>query len=123
MNATKSSILEYIKREYGDEPEFLWAKTPTYAVLRHDSNKKWYAAIIDVPRQKLGLVGADPVDILLIKCDPLLIGSLLQSPGYLPAYHMNKTNWVSILLDGSVPMEDAVNLLNLSYDLTKKKRK
>ena len=42
------------------------------------------------------------VDLLNVKCDPVLIGSLLLKDGFFPAYHMSKDNWVSILLDDRV---------------------
>ena len=32
---------------------------------------------------------------------------------------MNKSNWVTLLLDGSLPEEEIIRLLELSYDLTK----
>lgn len=32
---------------------------------------------------------------------------------------MNKENWISILLDGSVPEDVIKNLINMSYDLTR----
>ena len=32
---------------------------------------------------------------------------------------MNKSNWVNLLLDGSLPEEEIIRLLELSYDLTK----
>ena len=35
------------------------------------------------------------------------------------AYHMNKSNWVTLLLDGSLPEEEIIRLLELSHDLTK----
>ena len=31
---------------------------------------------------------------------------------------MNKSNWVTLLLDGSLPEEEIIRLLELSYDLT-----
>ena len=70
-----------------------------------------------VARQRLGLAGEGALDVLNVKCDPILIGSLRAEPGFLPAYHMNKTTWVSILLDGSVPDERISFLLGLSYGL------
>ena len=51
------------------------------------------------------------------KCDPVLSGSLRQGGGFLPAYHMNKANWITVLLDGTVSMEDLGPLLDMSYDL------
>ena len=58
-------------------------------------------------------------DIINVKCDAYLISSLCQNQGFLPAYHMNKTSWLSILLDGSVSCEEILKLIDLSYELTK----
>ena len=63
------------------------------------------------------------MDILDIKCGPLLVGSLLLSPGFLPGYHMNKKHWITVLLDGTVPKAEVFGLLDMSYDLTKPKMK
>lgn len=38
-----------------------------------------------------------------------------------PAYHMNKRHWVSVILDGSVPDAEIERLIYESYDLTGKK--
>ena len=71
---------------------------------------KTYDAVPDLTNCECG-------GILDLKCDPRLIGTLRESPGFLPAYHMNKANWITVLLDGSVSMEDLMPLLDLSYDL------
>ena len=113
-------VLDYIKSTYGGEPEFLWAKSPLNAALRHKGTKKWYAAILRLPRNKLGLTGSELIDIIDLKCDPLLVTSLIGQPGYLPAYHMNKEHWITILLDGTVPTEDICPLIDLSYKITSK---
>ena len=77
---------------------------------------------MNVSKRKLGLPEDKAVEILDVKCDPILLGSLLGREGFLPAYHMSKSSWVSILLDGSVPPEEIRDLLTISYDLTKKKK-
>jgi Uncharacterized protein conserved in bacteria len=115
-------IFKYAKESFDTEPEYLWKKFPQYAVLRHKNNAKWYAVIMDILKQKLGLQGQEKVEILVVKCDPIMIGSLLQNEGYLPAYHMNKERWITILLDGSVPKDSVFDLLSLSYDLTSKQK-
>ena len=99
----KERILQYAQVHLGAEPEHLWAKFPRYAVLRHSENAKWFAVFLEVPGTRLGLERPESVDILDVKCGPLLAGSLLGIPGILPAYHMNKSNWVTLLLDGSLP--------------------
>lgn len=96
---------------------------PSYAVLRHQDNRKWYGIVMDVPANKLGLSGTEVLDILDIKCEPLMIDLLRQSPGFLPGYHMNKSNWVSILLDGTVADDTICDLLDVSFHNTMKKQK
>lgn len=118
----RKEILQFAAEQYGTEPAYLWAKYPRYAALRHN-DKKWYALIMDVPKEKLGLPGEDIVDIINLKVEPLLIGSLRMEQGFFPAYHMNRENWISVLLDGTVDLAQIKDLLGLSYDLTKAKPK
>ena len=119
----KTAIFEYVKEEFGTEPEYLWAKFPDYAVLRHKHNLKWYAAIMTIPKQKIGLSEQGVIDILNIKCEPMLIDSLLKTKGYFPAYHMNKKHWISIALDGSVENKYIFHLLDSSFEITKSTKK
>lgn len=42
-----------------------------------------------------------------------------QEKGFLPAYHINKEKWISILLDGSADAELLKDLLDMSFQLTK----
>lgn len=114
----RDDILRYAAEHYGAAPEYLWARYPGYAVLRHADSKKWYALVMDVQREKLGLPGEGTVDILDIKCDPDIGGALLSERGIMPAYHMNRKNWITVLLDGSVEREMIISLLERSFELT-----
>ena len=73
--------------------------------------------------EKLGLVGEDALDVMDIKCSTIMIGSLLSTKGFLPAYHMNKNHWISVVLNDSVPDSQITPLLELSYDSVAPKRK
>ena len=118
-----AEVVDYIKTKYGSEPEHLWAKTPGNAALRHRGNKKWFAALLlEMPRRTLGLSGEERVDVLNLKCDPKLSGSLIDGERYLPGYHMNKEHWISVLLDGSVPAAEIFPLIDLSHGLTDGKK-
>ena len=55
----------------------------------------FFALTMRIPYRTLGISKDDDVDILNIKCDPILIGSLRGRPGFLPAYHMNKDKWIT----------------------------
>lgn len=114
----RNDVIAYVSCEYDISPDYPWVKTPNYAVFRHPHNRKWFGVIVSVTKNKLGLKGREPVDALLLKCDPLLIGSLLNNPGILPGYHMNKEHWIIIVLDDTVPQDDVCNLINLSYQIT-----
>ena len=114
----RNDVCTYIKEEYDIDPDYPWIRTPNYAVFRHSNNKKWFGAIVDVTEDKLGLSGNRIVNLLLLKCEPIMIGSLLNEPGILPGYHMNKDHWISVLLDGSVSKKQTCDLIDLSYQIT-----
>ena len=119
----RDDVLGFVKKKYrvnGDKP---WARYPDYVVLRHGDNQKWFGLIANVPRNRLGLAGDDSVDILNVKTDSVVIGGFINQSGILPAYHMNKASWVTILLDGTVERKDIEFLINVSYELTKSKKR
>lgn len=115
----RNEVFAHIKEKYGAEPEYLWARYPGYAVFRHSDNTKWFCAVMNVERAKLGLPGDGIADIINIKTgDVLLTDMLLREEGFLPAYHMSRGNWLSILLDGTVPLKRICALIETSYNST-----
>lgn len=76
----------------------------------------------ELPEDTLGLRGTEPLDVVNFKCDPILIGSLRGEPGIFPAYHMNKEQWLTAALDGSVSDEQIKMLLDMSYEATASKK-
>lgn len=113
----RQDVLAFIQEEFDVAEERLWSNYPDYVVFRNKRNKKWFAIIMDVEKARLGLEGSGKVDIINLKCDPLLIGSLRCNQGYLPAYHMSKKSWISVLLDGSVREDELKSLICFSYEL------
>ena len=116
----RQQVFDFAKQRYGTEPDYPWKDEN--AVLRH-ADRKWYAVVLKVGRDKLGLEGNEIIDVINLKCDPLLIGSLCTQDGFHRAYHMNKEKWISIRLDGSVTEEQIKNLMDFSYELTRSKVK
>ena len=123
----KDIVFAYIKRKYKTSPEYLWKKFPEYAVFRYSDNNKWFALQAGVPGEKLGLGGGDLIDVVNVKVDDLFFrDTLIQQDGILPAYHMNKQNWVTVLLDGTVSEKQVLDLIDASFLATasaKKKQK
>lgn len=114
---TRQDILKYAAKTFKTTPEYLWKRTPNFAVLRRSDNNKWYGLIMDLPRHTMGLDGNGTVDVMNVKCDNALIGMLMGGPGYRHAYHMNKSNWITVILDGSVARDEILALIKQSYNL------
>lgn len=83
---------------------------PNWCVIRHKQNKKIFAWIFE----------RNGNNWINLKCDPqwtMFWRSAFASVQ--PAYHLNKTHWNSVILDGSIPADDICRMVKESYDLTK----
>ena len=108
-------VFDYAANQYATQLEYLWAKHPEYAVLRHgNAKRKWYALIGKISKTKLGLKEEGEANFINLKCPPDMVSILQQSPNFLPAYHR-----LTIVLDHGVETEEIFKLLDWSYDLTK----
>lgn len=123
LKMNREVLFQYVLNNYGVDRKYIFAKYPLFCIFRHTDNHKWFAAAMDIPRNKLGMEGKEPLDVVNLKCDPILIGSLRNGTGIFPAYHMNKENWISVSLDDSVPDDQFKMLLEMSYNATASKTK
>ncbi|WP_040468268.1 MmcQ/YjbR family DNA-binding protein [Limosilactobacillus gastricus] len=113
----KAAILKLVAEKYNTQPEAVFKKYPDYKVLRHQRNRKWYGLLMDVTGDKLGLADQAEYAVLNVKLDPEQVAILQKAAGFLPAYHMNKQYWLSILID-QVSDQQIESLLDQSYQLT-----
>ena len=120
---TKQEFLEYCRSTYNTSPDYPFDEDFDTTVLRHSDNRKWYALVMRVSRRKFGFDSDEVIDVVNLKCEPMLTGALRQESGIFPAYHMNKNNWVSVCLDGSCDDDKIIGLLNMSFGLTAPKIK
>lgn len=59
----------------------------------------------------------DPLEVNL-KCEPELAELLRENyDSVVPGYHMNKRHWNTVIVDGSVPEHEVLDLIDLSYTL------
>ena len=112
-------IITYVRDTYGNELEYLWKKFPDNAVVRRSDNKKWYAAILTVSRSKLGFESDEIVEVIDLRMKPEEVEKI-DKVKILPGYHMNKKHWITIVLDGSVSLDEIFALIDQSYVLAKK---
>ncbi len=117
----RKEIEKYINETYNTLQEYPWESAPNFTTFKHVNNKKWFALIMDVPYFRLKIDKEGSADVINLKCIPEMIGMLRNEEGIMPAYHMNKEHWITVLLDDTVPMERICDLIEISYDLTRKK--
>ena len=109
-------IKAYIWKKYHTEPDFPFRNDKDTAVFRHADNKKWFALVMDVKASSLGLPGDERIPVADLKIDdPVFRDFLVREKGILPAYHMNKMHWITVLLDGTVSEEKVYELIDESY--------
>ncbi len=107
----REEIFKHIKEKYDVSPEHLWEDTPDAAIFRHYNNRKWFALIMNVKGE----------EFLNVKTEPNYSDLLRNSYDYIiPAYHMNKEHWNTIIISKDVKEDLVYELVNQSYDLTKK---
>ena len=77
-------------------------------------------AVFKVAGRMFALVslGSAPPGSVSLKCDPGLAVDLRgRYPAITPGYHLNKRHWNTVTLDGSVPDDEVLELVDHSYDL------
>ncbi|MDR1995686.1 MmcQ/YjbR family DNA-binding protein [Azonexus sp.] len=113
-------VIQYVREKYRDELQFLWKRFPNNAIFRRQDNAKWYAALLILQKQKLGLGEEGTVDIIDLRIRPEEIDDLVDGKKYFPGYHMNKKHWFTVCLDGSVPIEEIFRRTDASFALATK---
>lgn len=116
------AVIDYISQNFNGVLEHLWRTAPEDGIWRNQRNRKWYALLMVLPRSKLGLAGEEMVEVLNVRFDR---GEALDfahaNEGILPGYHMNKNNWISIVLDGTLKLSIIQELIAHSFDLVSQK--
>lgn len=80
-----------------------------WAAIRHIKNKKTFVFIFTKDNQCWLNIKFKPDE-----CD--FLKNIYKS--VLPAYHMNKQHWNSIILNGDVPITEIFNMIKNSYNIT-----
>ncbi|MCR4619009.1 MAG: methylated-DNA--[protein]-cysteine S-methyltransferase [Lachnospiraceae bacterium] len=150
-------VEEFIFKNYKVKPEHPWHQYPQYETFKEMYSGKWFAIVMNVGREKLGIAGNierydvslgyeetgiygaarnEPLGyeetgiygaakneifgdvwIINVKADTDFISMVAGTNGYLPAYHMSKKNWITILLDGTVSLEEIKARIADSYQM------
>ncbi len=115
-----NALIEHVRKTYGNELEFLWKKFSDNAVWRRTDTQKWYGVLLTIPRKKLEGTSNEIVEILDFRIRPEEMQNLVNTKRYFPGWHMNKKSWCTVILDGSVSLEEIYERLAESYALALK---
>ena len=94
---------------YADAYEDYPFDDPNWTVLRRRTNRRAFAFIFE----RNGKIWIN------LKAEPLKADFWRDAyPCVLPAYHMNKRHWISVVLDGSMSDDEILSLIDDSFQLT-----
>jgi len=93
---------------FGDDVKVFRVKSKMFATIAHGSTAK---------SAKINDEGKDNFWVNL-KCDPDEAAILRDIfPAVIPGYHMNKSSWNTIILNGSIPQGEIERMIDNSYML------
>lgn len=105
----KQNVIQYgltLANTYADQP---FPDDYTSVVLKHSGTKKWFALVMEVHGEWY----------LNVKTEPIESEVLRKAYSYIiPAYHMNKEHWNTIILGDSIDEKLVQELIQESYELT-----
>ena len=116
-------IAALIKQRYGEEPDhpFKDSTYESYGVFRYAGNAKWYGILMNIPYEKIGGPKGENVDVLNVRIDEAKREDILKDKAIIPAYHMNKKKWVSLILDETLSDEEVMSFIDDSRNFMMKK--
>lgn len=107
----RKEVIEFCLTLHGSYEDYPF-KDDNWTVMRCRGTKKSYAYIYE----REGQIWVN------VKCTPEW--TVFWRNAYasvVPAYHMNKTHWNSIILDGSISKKEICRMIGESYDIVNKK--
>lgn len=113
MDNLYEQVLEYCLSLPGAYEDYPFG--PEWMVFRHQVGRRCFAYLYERGgRQQMNL-----------KCEPLMADFWRRAyPGVVtPGYHMNKTHWNTVPLDGTLPLQEILCMIEQSFDQTRQKQR
>lgn len=117
-NDYKDKILNYVYKTYKTKEEYPW---DNYDYFTLKVNNKWYLLFMEIPYKILKINKEGTASLINVKLDPEEIKKLIDNKNFLPAYHMNKKYWMTIILDNNIDINIVYSLIDQSYNNVNKK--
>lgn len=97
----------YIKQKYGIDPDFIFKDDSNNAVFKN--GRKWFALVMYISLEAIN-GEAKKANIMNLKA-----AHCVSEKDIFPAYHMNKKNWVTVILDDRLPDSFIEQMIDESY--------
>ena len=108
---TKKEIIKYCYKLSNTFEDYPFPDDNITVAMKHTKNKKWFALIMEVKGELY----------LNVKTEPNYSDILRNAYNYIiPAYHMNKEHWNTIIVTNNADETIIKELIEGSYELTKK---
>ena len=114
---TRRELIDFcltFENAYEDYPFSAPVESGAWTVMRHNINKKCFAMIYERGRRLCVNLKCNPMDADILRqgfCD------------IIPAYHMNKIHWNTVMVGGDVPNVGVCDMIAKSYELIKPKER
>lgn len=121
---TRDDFFRMVRDRFQINPDYPFAGDFINAVFRRKDNLKWFAIIMTVDAKKLGIGAFGELDIVNLKCTDEDRERLADVENVLPAYHMNKKRWLTVILDEQEDFDtQLIDLVDKSYTLVASSKK
>lgn len=105
---TRRELIEYCLTYPGAVEDYPF-KEKSSTIMRHSGNNKWFALILEL----------DGKLCINLKCDPMEADFLRRAyRSVIPAWHMNKIHWNTVVVDGEVAKNELFDMISKSFSLT-----
>ena len=119
-NDLKDDYINWIKSQFGADPDYPWPDDAPYSFVFRCPNEKWFALMMRIKYRQLGLTGDEAVWVVNMKAEQDAIPTLIDRKSIFPAWHMNKKHWITVLLTAATDFEKLCELTQKSYELVNK---
>lgn len=121
---TRDDFFRMVRDRFQINPDYPFAGDFINAVFRRKDNLKWFAIVMTVDAKKLGIGAFGELDIVNLKCTDEDRERLADVENVLPAYHMNKKRWLTVVLDEQEDFDtQLIDLVDKSYSLVASSKK
>lgn len=121
---TRDDFFRMVRDRFQINPDYPFAGDFINAVFRRKDNLKWFAIVMTVDANKLGIGAFGELDIVNLKCTDEDRERLADVENVLPAYHMNKKRWLTVILDEQEDFDtQLIDLVDKSYCLVASSKK